>query len=231
MTVIHSQNVLLQDIYVNSTTHDGYPARNTDGADTIYSDHITFNRWTVSNGDDSISIKANSTNIVITNSVFYKGLGVAIGSIGQYKDVFETIENVYANNITCYNTAYAAYIKTWTGQQVGYPPNGGGGGLGCKSPLSFLSESTCEAMLMMNLPKMLKTSLSPILPCTTQLQQELSISRNAQPSRAWQVIATLHSLISGIYILAISLAMWGRVTLLLCNVVLILLVRILRLRT
>ncbi|OCK93516.1 glycoside hydrolase family 28 protein, partial [Cenococcum geophilum 1.58] len=27
----------------------------------------------------------------------------------------------------------AAYIKTWTGQQVGYPPNGGGSGLEHKS--------------------------------------------------------------------------------------------------
>ncbi|CZR56855.1 related to exopolygalacturonase [Phialocephala subalpina] len=137
MTVIHSQNVLLQDIYVNSTSHDSKPARNTDGADTMFSDHITFKRWTVVNGDDSISLKANSTNIVIQDSTFYKGLGVAIGSIGQYKDVFETIENVYVDNITCYNTAYAAYIKTWTGQQVGYPPNGGGGGLGYAQNLTF----------------------------------------------------------------------------------------------
>lgn len=29
------------------------------------------------------------------------------------------------------------YIKTWTGVQEGYPPNGGGGGLGCKS-MDFL---------------------------------------------------------------------------------------------
>jgi hypothetical protein len=28
---------------------------------------------------------------------------------------------------------YKAYFKTWTGEQVGYPPNGGGGGLGCES--------------------------------------------------------------------------------------------------
>lgn len=25
---------------------------------------------------------------------------------------------------------YGAYIKTWTGNPTGYPPNGGGGGLG-----------------------------------------------------------------------------------------------------
>ncbi|KAH8810842.1 glycoside hydrolase family 28 protein [Xylogone sp. PMI_703] len=137
MTVIHSKHVLLQDIYVNSTSLDHEPARNTDGADTMFSDDITFNRWTVANGDDCIALKANSTNISITNSVFYRGLGVAIGSIGQYNGVFETVENVYVNNITSYGTRYAAYIKTWTGQVVGVPPNGGGGGLGYTRNLTF----------------------------------------------------------------------------------------------
>ncbi|TVY78246.1 Alpha-L-rhamnosidase rgxB [Lachnellula suecica] len=130
MTITHSERTTLSNIYVNSTSSSHSPARNTDGADTMFSDSITFDRWTVVNGDDSISLKANSTNIVIKNSTFYRGLGVAIGSIGQYKGVFETIENVTVTDIVSYNTLYAAYIKTWTGQQVNYPPNGGGGGLG-----------------------------------------------------------------------------------------------------
>ncbi|OCL01446.1 glycoside hydrolase family 28 protein [Glonium stellatum] len=130
MAILKSQNVLLEDIYVNSTTHNGNPARNTDGADTIFSDRITFRKWVVDNGDDCISLKANSTNIIVEDSIFHRGLGLALGSIGQYLNQFETIENVYAQNITCFSTRYAAYIKTWTGQQVGYPPNGGGGGLG-----------------------------------------------------------------------------------------------------
>lgn len=29
------------------------------------------------------------------------------------------------------------YFKTWTGDQVGYPPNGGGGGLGCTFHISI----------------------------------------------------------------------------------------------
>lgn len=132
MTVIHSANVLLQDIYVNNTSNSGSVSSNTDGANTIYSSNIEFARWSVTNGDDSIAIKANSTNILIRDSEFYHGLGVAFGSIGQYKGVFETIENVVVRNITCYKTTHASYIKTWTGQQVGYPPNGGGGGLGCR---------------------------------------------------------------------------------------------------
>jgi galacturan 1,4-alpha-galacturonidase len=52
--------------------------------------------------------------------------------------VFETVENVTVRNITANGMRYGAYIKTWTGVSTGYPPNGGGGGLGyavCSLPL------------------------------------------------------------------------------------------------
>lgn len=103
---------------------------NTDGANTVCSSNILFKNWTVYNGDDSIAFKANSTNIVLQDSHFYGGLGIAIGSIGQLKNVFETVENISASNIYFSNTLHAFYIKTWTDDQNGYPPNGGGGGLG-----------------------------------------------------------------------------------------------------
>jgi polygalacturonase len=135
MTVFKSSNILMQDIYINSTSSSHNAARNTDGADTIYSNNIHFDRMTIINGDDSISTKANSTNILITNSTFINGLGVALGSIGQYEGVYEILENITARDITFVKTLHAGYVKTWTGQRVGYPPNGGGGGLGCKPPL------------------------------------------------------------------------------------------------
>ncbi|KAH0283700.1 pectin lyase-like protein, partial [Aureobasidium sp. EXF-3399] len=137
MTVIHSSDVLLQDIYVNNTSKTGAPTVNTDGCDTIYANNITFRRWVVDNGDDGISPKANSTNILIEDSEFYRGSGIALGSIGQMHDQFETIENVTCRNITAHNTKNGAYIKTWTGVTKGYPPNGGGGGFGYAQNLVF----------------------------------------------------------------------------------------------
>ncbi|EIN11435.1 pectin lyase-like protein [Punctularia strigosozonata HHB-11173 SS5] len=138
MTIAWSQNVLLQDIYVNSTSDNHVhwervhqnPARNTDGADTLASDRITFRRWTIDNGDDSIACKANSTNILIEDCTFYRGLGVAMGSIGQYAGIYEYIDGVIARNIEAIRTRYTGYIKTWTGVRQGFPPNGGGGGTG-----------------------------------------------------------------------------------------------------
>ncbi|PQE07637.1 Alpha-L-rhamnosidase rgxB protein [Rutstroemia sp. NJR-2017a BBW] len=141
MTVIHAKNVLLENIYVNSTDVQPvgfeFSSLNTDGADTIYADNITFRGWTVDNGDDSISLKANSTNILIEDCDFYTGLGVAIGSIGQYENRFEIIENVTVRNIRTYNMRYGVYMKTWTGISTGYPPNGGGGGRGYAANMTF----------------------------------------------------------------------------------------------
>ncbi|CAK4032292.1 glycoside hydrolase family 28 [Lecanosticta acicola] len=140
MTVARSEKVLLQDIYVNNTSdnQDGYGSNiNTDGVDTVYANNITFLRWIVDNGDDSISMKQNSTNIYIANCTFYNGQALAMGSIGQYPGQIEVIENVTAVDIKCVNTGYAARVKTWTGEEKGYPPNGGGAGLGWAKNITF----------------------------------------------------------------------------------------------
>lgn len=86
-------------------------AVNNDGADTVYSSHINFDRWTVYNGDDSIALKANSTDVRITNSAFYDGSGIALGSIGQFRDVYETIERVLIENVTVHNCIHAVCIE------------------------------------------------------------------------------------------------------------------------
>lgn len=39
-------------------------------------------------------MKPNSTSILIEDATFYNGEGIALGSIGQYKGQFETIENM-----------------------------------------------------------------------------------------------------------------------------------------
>lgn len=92
MTAIKSSYVLLEDIYVNNSGNDRSASSNIDGANTIYSDNITFSQWSVMNGDDAIAIEASRTNIRVTNSQLYNGLGRALGSIGQYKGAFERIE-------------------------------------------------------------------------------------------------------------------------------------------
>ncbi|KAK5082513.1 hypothetical protein LTR70_008206 [Exophiala xenobiotica] len=140
MTVTRSERVLLQDIYVNNTSEGNRDFRanvNTDGVDTVYANNITFLRWTVDCGDDSISMKQNSTNIYIANCTFYHGESLAMGSIGQYPGQIEIIENITAVDINCYGSEYAGRVKTWSGRTTGYPPNGGGGGFGHAKNITF----------------------------------------------------------------------------------------------
>jgi len=73
---------------------------------------------------------ADSTNILAENCTFHHSTGIALGSIGQFRNQYETISDFTARHIVAYNTHYAAYAKTWTGISQGTPPNGGGGGLG-----------------------------------------------------------------------------------------------------
>ncbi|KAI0805627.1 pectin lyase-like protein [Xylaria sp. FL0064] len=141
MSIIYSHYVTLDDIFINNTGNV-VSSSNTDGADTIRSSHIQFNNWTIYNGDDSVSLKGNSTDISITNSKFFNGLGIAIGSIGQYKDQFETVERLKVENVSFDNTLHAVYVKTWTDDQNGYPPNGGGSGLGYAADLELTNLET-----------------------------------------------------------------------------------------
>ncbi|EEU41773.1 uncharacterized protein NECHADRAFT_106547 [Fusarium vanettenii 77-13-4] len=135
-SIVRGVNFLRSQMWTMSIIYS-HRVTNTDGADTIRSSFIKFDNWTVYSGDDSISLKANSTDVSITNSRFYNGLGIALGSIGQYNKQFETIERLHVDNCSFYNTLHAVYFKTWTDDQNGYPPNGGGGGLGFAADMSF----------------------------------------------------------------------------------------------
>ncbi len=133
MAVTYSKHVEFTDIYVNNTSASTWNTLNTDGIDTIYSDDITLRKWRIRSGDDAIALKGNSSNIRVYDTEIYGGQGLAIGSVGQYKDQQEYVTNFLAKNITLYDTTYAIYLKTWGGNSKGYPPNGGGGGLGFMS--------------------------------------------------------------------------------------------------
>ncbi|KAJ7045482.1 pectin lyase fold/virulence factor [Mycena alexandri] len=142
MTISASSHVDMLDIFVSSTSNDSQSTINTDGADTLDSHHITFRRWEVRNGDDSIAMKRNSSDILIEDSVFYIGTGVAIGSTGQFPGEYEVIERVLTRNCSFIGTRFLGYIKTWTGVQQGFPPNGGGGGTGAWTNSTFTNITT-----------------------------------------------------------------------------------------
>lgn len=146
-----SCEVELSNIYINGTNTD--PAgngsnyeTNIDGMDSMRVNNLLVKNWLFHGGDDCLAPKGNSTNMIFSNLTCVGG-GIAFGSIGQYKDSPDFITNVTASNITVSQSispltggasvSGGAYFKSWVGVEEGVPPQGGGGGTGRVSNISF----------------------------------------------------------------------------------------------
>ncbi|KAI0767366.1 pectin lyase-like protein [Fomes fomentarius] len=111
---------------------------NTDGIDAFRSDNITLLNWDITSGDDCLAIKGNSTNIFAKNITCRGGTGIAFGSLGQYEELPDYVQNVILDDITFIRPdrqvqplmEHGVYFKSWTGTRIGFPPTGGGAGGG-----------------------------------------------------------------------------------------------------
>ncbi|EJT99150.1 pectin lyase-like protein [Dacryopinax primogenitus] len=141
--VAESQEITYDGMFVNATnTNSTFFGQNidpnTDGINTFRSNNINLFNWDITCGDDCLAIKGNSTNIHASNYTCRGGNGVAFGSLGQYVDLPDYVENVLLEDFTITrldhsiqpNMGGGVYFKTWTGETVGVPPTGGGGGTG-----------------------------------------------------------------------------------------------------
>ncbi|EGO26829.1 glycoside hydrolase family 28 protein [Serpula lacrymans var. lacrymans S7.9] len=110
----------------------------TIGIDTYRSDSVTLINWDVTTGDDCLAIKGNTTNLYVANITCRGGNGVAFGSLGQYVDLPDIVENVFMEDMNMVrlasyiqpNMGSGVYFKSWSATVNGTPPTGGGGGLG-----------------------------------------------------------------------------------------------------
>ncbi|KAE8153670.1 Putative galacturan 1,4-alpha-galacturonidase A [Aspergillus avenaceus] len=136
-----SSHIELDNFYVNATnsdpdaTDDTQWIQNTDGIDTYRSDNVRITNWVYEGGDDAVAFKPNSTNIYVENVTVYGGPGIAFGSLGQYPDRYDIVENITVKNVSFQPSFQRAmnsgiYFKSWIGVNYGVPPNGGGGGHG-----------------------------------------------------------------------------------------------------
>ncbi|KAI9056457.1 glycoside hydrolase family 28 protein [Trametes sanguinea] len=111
---------------------------NTDGIDTFRADNITLLNFDITSGDDCLAIKGNSTNIHAKNITCRGGTGIAFGSLGQYADLPDFVNNVLLEDITLIQPdpkvqplmEHGVYFKSWAGTRIGFPPTGGGAGRG-----------------------------------------------------------------------------------------------------
>ncbi|KAK2780468.1 exopolygalacturonase [Colletotrichum kahawae] len=129
--IANSTDFLISDIDIKVGSTSSNPAKNTDGWDTYRSDGIVIQNSNINNGDDCVSFKPNSTNIVIQGLVCNGSHGISVGSLGQYVGTYDIVENLYVYNTTMSNASDGARIKVWPGIDTPFQPSlSGGGGSG-----------------------------------------------------------------------------------------------------
>ncbi|KAH8198061.1 hypothetical protein TruAng_007785 [Truncatella angustata] len=128
--IANSTNVVFDNINIaGGSRNASVTAKNTDGWDTYRSDAITIQNSVINNGDDCVSFKPNSTDVLV-QSLFCNGShGISVGSLGQYKGEYDIVENVFVTNISMHNATDGARIKIWpnTASALSDDLQGGGG--------------------------------------------------------------------------------------------------------
>ncbi|KAL1691821.1 glycoside hydrolase family 28 protein [Schizophyllum commune] len=117
--VYESNNVLYDNITITSKSTSDHEAKNTDGWDTYRSDNVVIQNSVINNGDDCVSFKPNSTNILVSNLDCTGSHGISVGSLGQYPEYYDIVENVTAIDIKMSKAQNGARIKAWAGPDVG----------------------------------------------------------------------------------------------------------------
>ncbi|KAG9114239.1 hypothetical protein FRC07_007681 [Ceratobasidium sp. 392] len=93
--VQESQDVVYEHITVSSVSNSTADMRETDGWDTYRSDGVTIRDSAIHNGDDCVSFKPNSTNIIVRNLQCHESHGISVGSLGEINGVKDIVRNIY----------------------------------------------------------------------------------------------------------------------------------------
>ncbi|SFL70627.1 glycoside hydrolase family 28 protein [Pelosinus propionicus] len=129
MYLFQSQNIIIKDVTLrNSPEWTVLPkncenvivshvsifnppkAYNTDGINPSGSRNVYIDSCIIDTGDDNIAIKAHrapTQNVYITNSTFYHGHGLSVGS-----ETYKGVQNIYTFNCSFVNTDNAIRIKS-----------------------------------------------------------------------------------------------------------------------
>jgi len=112
--------------------------KNTDGWDTYKSTNIVIQNSRIDNGDDCVSFKPGSIDVVVQGLQCIGSHGISVGSLGQYKGQVDVVENVYVYNVTMSNASAGARIKTWPGGHAVMSSDlQGGGGTGRVNNITY----------------------------------------------------------------------------------------------
>ncbi|KAF6234758.1 hypothetical protein HO173_006978 [Letharia columbiana] len=191
--ISHSNNVTVTNVHMNATSDDGNITVNTDGTDTWNSRDIKLQNWTVQNGDDCIAVKGNTTNLYVNNVTCYGSGGMPIGSVGQYPQKPDYVENILFENIVLHDSSSAAWIKTWPGRNAPTTSNGdsGGGGSGYVKNVTFRNFDCINVSQPIYVTQCIYASDPSI--CDTSLVQISDITwQNISGTSSYDVAASIH---------------------------------------
>ncbi|KAL9088249.1 MAG: hypothetical protein Q9159_003233 [Coniocarpon cinnabarinum] len=136
--VANSTNVVFTGYDISGFSKSENVAKNTDGFDTYRSSNLVIQNSTVNNGDDCVSFKPNSTQVLVQNMYCNGSHGISVGSLGQYAGETDIVEDIYVYNISMFNASDGARIKVWPGNQAALSPDlQGGGGTGSVKNVTY----------------------------------------------------------------------------------------------
>ena len=144
--VANSSNVVFSNISISGYSSSSALAKNTDGWDTYRSTNIVIQNSVINNGDDCVSFKPNSTEILVQNLHCNGSHGISVGSLGQYVGEYDIVENIYVYNCSMSNVTDGARIKVWPGSPSALSGDlQGGGGKGRVNNITYDTMTVANA--------------------------------------------------------------------------------------
>ncbi|KAJ6047249.1 uncharacterized protein N7446_012083 [Penicillium canescens] len=136
--VANSTDLLFNGIDITGFSSSKNVAKNTDGWDLYRSSNIVIQNSFINNGDDCVSFKPNSTEILVQNLHCNGSHGISVGSLGQYEGEIDIVQNVLVYNISMFNASDGARIKVWPGTASALSTDlQGGGGSGIVRNITY----------------------------------------------------------------------------------------------
>ncbi|KAE8395885.1 putative endo-xylogalacturonan hydrolase A [Aspergillus alliaceus] len=120
-------NAKFTSLTLDAASNSDSRPKNTDAFDIGASTYVTISSVTVTNDDDCVAFKPGANYVTVEDVSCTGSHGISVGSLGKSRD--DTVQNVYAHNITMIKSTKAAGIKTY--------PSGGGHGLSTVKNVTF----------------------------------------------------------------------------------------------
>lgn len=154
---------------------------------------MLFENWEVTNGDDCIAVKGNSTDITIRNATCHRGNGMTIGSVGEYANWPDYVENILFEDVKLDSVMQAAYIKIWQGEKSDDSGNGagGGGGAGYVKNVTFRNFEFTEARLPIQISQCIYTEGSGLCD-SSRMYVEGITWENFKGTSSFNIAASIH---------------------------------------